>query len=97
MPLSPVELAYQAIQSTTPSPTSIDDKYPDPFHMIFPTDEMIMPVMSIEDTPWYDGNYRSILFLERETIESYQWISTPSTVVIFFVPETTNDVCMKGT
>jgi hypothetical protein len=49
MPLSPVESAYQAIQSETPSTLSLDELSPDPFHVIFPTDEMIMSVM--EDTP----------------------------------------------
>jgi hypothetical protein len=47
MPLSPVELDYQAIQSETPSPHSICDTSPDPFHMVFPNDEMIMIVMSM--------------------------------------------------
>jgi hypothetical protein len=49
MPLSLVESAYQAIQSTTPSTPSLDDLSPDPFHVIFPMNEMIMSVM--EDTP----------------------------------------------
>jgi hypothetical protein len=61
MPLSLVESAYQAIQSTTPSTPSLDELSPYPFRVIFPTDEMIMSVM--EDTPWDDGHHRSILFL----------------------------------
>jgi hypothetical protein len=97
MPLSPVESAYQAIQSTTPSTPSLCDSSPDLFHVIFPTDEMIMSVMSMEDTPWDDGHHRSILFLEQDTIESYQWISTPSTVVVISsVPESTHDVLYEG-
>jgi hypothetical protein len=76
MPLSPVESAYQAIQSATPSTPSLDELSPDPFRVIFPTDEMIMSVM--EDTPWDDGHHRSILFLEQHTLENYQRISTPS-------------------
>jgi hypothetical protein len=60
MSLSPVESAYQAIQSATPSTPSLDELSPDPFRVIFPTDEMIMSVM--EDTPWDDGHHRSILF-----------------------------------
>jgi hypothetical protein len=95
MPLSPVESAYQAIQSTTPSTPSLGDLSPDPFRIIFPMDEMIMSVM--EDTPWDDGHHRSILFLEQHTIESYQWISTPSTVVVIStVPESTHDVFSEG-
>jgi hypothetical protein len=97
MPLSLVELAYQAIQSTTPSPHSLLDMSPDPFHVVFHTDEMIMTIMSMEDTPWDDGHHRSILFLEPETIESYQRISDLSTVVTFSpVPEPIHDVLYEG-
>ena len=70
MPLSLVESAYQAIQSTTPSTPSLGELSPNPFCVIFHTNEMIMSVM--EDTPWDDGHHRSILFLEQHTIESYQ-------------------------
>jgi hypothetical protein len=49
MPLSPVESAYQDIQSTSPTTSYFDELSPDPFHVIFPTDKMIMSVM--EDTP----------------------------------------------
>jgi hypothetical protein len=72
MHLSPVEFAYQDIQSETPSTLSLYDSSPDPFHVIFPTDEMITSFISMEDTPWDDGHHRSILFLEKHTIESYQ-------------------------
>jgi hypothetical protein len=78
MSLSPVESAYQAIQSATPS-----------------TDEMIMSVM--EDTPWDDGHHCSILFLEQHTIENYQWISIPSTIVVIStIPESAHDVFSEG-
>jgi hypothetical protein len=73
IPLSLVELSYQSIQSTNPSLNSLFDTSMDPFHIVFHTDEMIMTIMSMEDTPWHDGNHHSILFLELETIESYQW------------------------
>jgi hypothetical protein len=89
MSLSPVESAYQAIQSATPSTPSLDELSPEPFRVIFPTDEMIMSV--IEDTPWDDGHHRSILFMEQHTLVSYQWISTPSTV-----PESAHDVFSEG-
>jgi hypothetical protein len=49
MPLSLVESAYQAIQSTTPSTPSLSELSPDPFGVIFPMDEIIMSVM--EDNP----------------------------------------------
>jgi hypothetical protein len=93
MPPSLVELAYQVIQSITPSPCSLLDMYLDPFHVVFHIEEMIMTVMSMEYTPWDNGHHHSILFLEPETIESYQQISNSSTVVnIFFVPESIHDV-----
>jgi hypothetical protein len=70
---------------------------PDPFHVFFHTDEMIMKIMSMEDTPWDDGHHRSILFLEPETIESYQWISNLSTVVtISPVLEPIHNVLYEG-
>jgi hypothetical protein len=95
MSLSLVESAYQAIQSATPSSPSLDELSPDPFRVIFPTDEMIMSVM--EDTPWDDGHHRSILFLEQHTLENYQRISTPSTVIVIsMVPVTTHDVFSEG-
>jgi hypothetical protein len=97
MPLSPVESAYQDIQSADPFTPSLGDSSPDPFHVTFPTDEMIMSVMSMEDTLWDDGHHRSILFLEQHTLESYQRISTPSTVVVIAsVPDSTHDVLYEG-
>jgi hypothetical protein len=81
MPLIPIELAYQAIQSENPSPRSLLDTSPDPFHVVFHTNEIIMTVMSMEDTPWDDGHHRSIIFLEPKTIESYQWILNLYTVI----------------
>jgi hypothetical protein len=97
MPLSLVKSAYQAIQSTTPSTPSLGDLSLNPFCVIFPTDEMIMSVMSMEDTPWDDGHHRSILFLEQHTIEGYQRILTLATVVIIStVPESTHDMFYEG-
>jgi hypothetical protein len=72
MPLSLVELAYQSIQSETPSPRSLLDTSMDPFHMVLYNNEIIITIMSMEDIPWDDGHHYSILFLEPETIESYQ-------------------------
>jgi hypothetical protein len=95
MPLSPVESTYQAIQLATPSTHSLDALSPDPFRVIFPTDEMIMSIM--EDTPWDDGHHHSILFMEKHTLENYQRISIMSIVVVIStVPATTHDVFAKG-
>jgi hypothetical protein len=56
---------------------------------------MIMSVM--EDTPWDDGHHRSILFLEQQTLENYQRISTLSTVVVIStVSQSTRDVFAEG-
>jgi hypothetical protein len=97
MLLSLVESAYQSIQSETPSTPSLGDSSLDLFCVIFPTDEMIMSIMSMEDAPWDDGHHRSILFLEQHTIESYQRILTLSTiVVIYFVLDSTHDVLYEG-
>jgi hypothetical protein len=74
---------------------SLGDLSPDPFRIIFPMDEMIMSVM--EDTRWDDGHHRSILYLEQHTIKGYQWISTPSTVVVIStVLESTHDLFYEG-
>jgi hypothetical protein len=71
MPLSPIESDYQDYSIGNPSINdSLDKLFPDPFRVIFPTDEMIMSVL--DDTPWDDGNHRSILFLEQQTLENYQ-------------------------
>jgi hypothetical protein len=95
MPLSPVESAYQAIQSANPLTSSCEELSPDPFHVVFPTNEMIMSVL--DDNPWDDGHHRSILFLEQQTLENYQWISTPSTVVVITtVPGPTQDLFVEG-
>jgi hypothetical protein len=93
--LSPVESSYHAIQSETPSTSFLGELSPDPFCVIFPMDEMIMSIM--EDTPWDDGHHRSIFFLEKHTIENYQWISTPSTVfLISTIPYSSHDVFSEG-
>jgi hypothetical protein len=95
MSLSPVESAYQAIHSASPSILSLTELSPDPFRVIFPTDEMIMSIM--DDTPWDDGHHRSILFLEQHTLENYQRISTSSTIVVIStIPGSTHDVFAEG-
>jgi hypothetical protein len=67
MPLSLVESSYHAIQSETPSTPSLDELSSDPFHVIFPTDEMIMSVM--EDTPWDDGHIVPYYFWNNTHLE----------------------------
>jgi hypothetical protein len=95
MPLSPVESAYQDIQSANPTTSSCEELSPDPFRIVFPTEEMIMSILA--ENPWDDGHHHSILFLEQQTLENYQRISTPSTVVVITtVPESTRDVFAEG-
>jgi hypothetical protein len=95
MPLSPVESAYQAIQSANRTTSSCEALSPDPFHVVFPTDKMIMSVL--DDNPWDDGHHHSILFLEQQTLENYQRILTPSIVVVITtVPGPTRDVFAEG-
>jgi hypothetical protein len=95
MSLSLVESTYQAIQSTNPLTSSCEELSPDPFRVFFPTDKMIMSILT--GNPWYDGHHRSILFLEQQTLENYQQISTQLTVVvIMIVPGSTQDVFVEG-
>jgi len=92
MPLIPVELNYEAIESTFASTSdaydrmsSILDKYShsiwitsltslDPFNNIFPSDEGIMEVMSLEETPLDDGHQRSSFLLKIE-LETHSTVS----------------------
>jgi hypothetical protein len=79
----------------TPSTPSLGELSPDPFCVIFSTDKMIMSVM--QDTPWDDGHHHSILFLEKNNIENYQWISTSSTIVVIStIPKSVHDVFSEG-
>ena len=70
MPLSPVELAYQAIQTasepstnmvsttgTTLSPITVLSK--DLLNEVWPTDEAIREIMSLEERPWGEFHHRS--------------------------------------
>jgi hypothetical protein len=95
--LSLVESSNQSIQLATPFTPSLGDSSPNLFHVNFPIDDMIMSVMSMEDTPWDDGHHHSILFFEQHTIESYQRISTSSTIVVIFsIPKLSHIVLYEG-
>jgi hypothetical protein len=50
---------------------------PDPFDDTIPTDESIMDIMSLEDTPWDDGHHHSSFLPKIETIESHLESSFP--------------------
>jgi hypothetical protein len=56
-----------------------------------------MIISILTDNPWDDGHHRSILFLEQQTLENYQRISTSSTIVVITtVPRSTRDVFVEG-
>jgi hypothetical protein len=78
MPLSPAKATYVAIQSASPSPKNPHLLAPDAYSMpswldslssaidyisqIFPSDESIMEMISIDDVPWDDNHHRSSFF-----------------------------------
>jgi hypothetical protein len=85
MPLSPVEAAYVAIQSTSPSPNNSHSLAPDAYSVpswldslsssidyishIFPSDESIMEMLSIDDLPWDDNHHRSSFLSPLEEVQ----------------------------
>jgi hypothetical protein len=87
MPLSPTEAAYMAIQSASPSPKKPHllalDAYSMPSWLdslssainyishIFPSDESIMEMLSIDDVSWDDNHHRSSFLLLLEEIHKY--------------------------
>jgi hypothetical protein len=85
MPLSPAEAEYDAIQSTSPSPDdqhllvsmtyslpswldSLSSTFDYILH-IFPSDESIMEMLSIEEAPWDDNHHCSSFLLSLDEIE----------------------------
>jgi hypothetical protein len=68
MPLSPAEATYVAIQSDSllapdaysmPSWLDLLSSFVDYVSQIFPSDESIMEILSIDDLPWDDNHHRS--------------------------------------
>jgi hypothetical protein len=84
MPLNPAEAAYVAIQSASPSSNNSYSLAPNAFLMpswldslssavnyishIFPSDELIMEMLSIDDLPWDDNHHRSSFLPPLEEI-----------------------------
>jgi hypothetical protein len=84
MPLSLAEVAYVSIQSASPSPDNPHLLAPDAYSMpswldslsstidyisqIFPSDESIMEMLSIDDVPWDDNHHRSSFLPPLEEI-----------------------------
>ena len=69
----------------------------DPFDDAFPSDESIMEIMSLEDTPWDDGHHHSSFLPELETIESHLGSSFPcEEIENSQTPILIHDVLSKG-
>jgi hypothetical protein len=87
MPLSLAEAAYVAIQSASPSPNKPHLLAPDAYTMpswldslssivdyishIFPSDESIMEMLSIDDLPWDDNHHRSSFLPPLEEFQQH--------------------------
>jgi hypothetical protein len=85
MPLSLAEAAYVAIQSASPSPNDSHSLAPDAYSVpswldslssiidyishIFPSDESIMEMLSIDDFPWDDNYHRSSFLMPLEEVQ----------------------------
>jgi hypothetical protein len=84
MSLSPAEATYVTIQSASPSSNTSHSLAPDTYSVpswldslssvidyishIFPSDESIMEMLSIDDLPWDDNHHRSSFLLPLEEI-----------------------------
>jgi hypothetical protein len=101
MPLSPTKVEYDTIQSTSPSPDdqhllasnfsslpscldSLSSTFDYILH-IFPSDESIMEMTSIEEAPWDDNHHRSSFLPCLDEIEKY--ISSIFPTDIFYAPQ----------
>jgi hypothetical protein len=97
MPLSPTEAEYDAIQSASPSPDdqhllasttyslpswldSLSSTFDYILH-IFPSDESIMEMLSIEEAPWDDNHHRSSFLPSLDDIEKDISSIFPSDIV----------------
>jgi hypothetical protein len=93
MPLSPAEAAYVAIQSASPSSNNSHSLAPDTYSVpswldslssvvdyishIFPSDESIMEMLSIDDLPWDDNHHRSSFLPPLEEIQDIRSVFPP--------------------
>jgi hypothetical protein len=113
MPLIPTEASYVAIQSTSPSSDDQHLLAPDTYFMpswlnsltsafdyisqIFPSDESIMEMLSIEDVPWDDNHHRSSFLPPLEEIqEDIHSIFLPDVVDFPQSPILTQDTISEG-
>lgn len=113
MPLSPAEASYVAIQSASPSSNDqhllASDTYLMPswlnslmsvfdyISQIFPSDESIMEMLSIDDVPWDDNHHWSSFLLPLEEIQEDIHSIFPLDVVDFpQSPILTQDTIFEG-
>jgi hypothetical protein len=97
MSLSPTEAKYDAIQSASPSPddqhlvasnsyslpswlNSLSSTFDYILH-IFPSDESIMEMLSIKESPWNDNHHHSSFLLSLDEIEENIQSIFPSDIV----------------
>jgi hypothetical protein len=113
MPLSLAEAVYVAIQSASPSPNESNSLAPDAYSMpswldslssavdyishIFPSDESIMEMLSIDDLPWDDNHHRSSFLLSLEEIQQdIHSVFPPDVANALQSPILTQDAFSKG-
>jgi hypothetical protein len=113
MPLSPVEAAYVAIQSASPSPGNPHLLAPDAYLMpswldslssvidyisqVFPSDESIMEMISIDDIPWDDNHHQSSFLPPLEEIhQDIHSVFPPGVTDALQSPILTRDTFSEG-
>jgi hypothetical protein len=113
MPLSPTKASYATIQSASLSMDDqhllAPDTYPMPSRWnslssgfdyishIFPLDESIMEIISIEEVPWDENHHRSYFLPPLEEIQKYiHSISPPDVVDSLQSPMLTQDTISEG-
>jgi hypothetical protein len=112
MPLSPAEAAYVAIQSTSPSSNTSHSLALDTYSLpswlnslssavdyishIFPSDESIMEMLSIDDLPWDDNHHRSSFLPILEDVRDIQSVFPPDVTNASQLPILTQDTFSEG-
>jgi hypothetical protein len=113
MSLSPAEAAYVTIQSASPSSNTSHSLAPDTYSVpswldslssaidyishIFPSDESIMEMLSIDDLPWDDNHHQSSFLPPLEEIhQDIQSIFPPDVTKALQSPILTQDSLSEG-
>jgi hypothetical protein len=113
IPLSPVEAAYVATQSTSLSLNNPHLLAPDAYSVpswldsllsaldyishIFPSDESIMEMLSIDDLPWDDNHHRSSFLPPlEESHRDIHYVFPPNVTNALQSPILTKDTLSEG-